>query len=333
MFVSVKQLYLLIVGALVASLGAITTPLAFAGSAGDQFTSVAVGGSVGGGSNGDDEASATDSTTNGEEGRDFDAQGTINTRTDITESLSYNLEGSWNIQVRNGEVVQFDVAMAATPSDTNLGKSHSHELLNYQPTTVGVLDSNNNFFTSGMIDIGTNGKVSWQNVPVVITFRDNGGTITITLDDTKAGHHFAGQPLTGTVESITPCLENPGPAMSIENICQAAGTANDEGNGDTGAGFSGGSSQFTVTIDSDTFGPNETPGVSGKVNDGAAGTVAQVDVLDSSGKVVYNTVAGVSSDGSFFTTLKEFSPGQYNVVVTYHGKTGTANFEVVETGT
>jgi hypothetical protein len=125
--------------------------------------------------------------------------------------------------------------------------------------------------------------------------------------------------------------------MSIENLCEAAGTANDTGNnGGTSAGVSNGGSsgsQFTVTIDSDTFGPNEIPGVSGKVNDGAAGTVAQVDVLDSSGKVVYNTVAGVSSDGSFFTNLKEFSPGQYNVVVTYHDKTGTANFEVVETGT
>ncbi|HZT35677.1 MAG TPA: hypothetical protein VFA15_07140, partial [Nitrososphaera sp.] len=323
------------VGALVASLGTIT-PLAFAGSAGDQFTSVAVGGSVGGGSGGDN-ASATDSSTTGGESRDFDAQGTISTRTDITESLSYDLEGSWNMQVRGGEVTQFDATMAATPSDTNLGKPHSHELLNYQPTTTGVLDSDNNFFTSGLIDVGTNGKVSWQNVPVAITFRNNGETITITVDDTKAGHHFAGQPLTGTIESITPCQENPGPAMSIENLCEAAGTANDTGNnGGTSAGVSNGGSsgsQFTVTIDSDTFGPNEIPGVSGKVNDGAAGTVAQVDVRDSSGKVVYNTVAGVSSDGSFFTNLKEFSPGQYNVVVTYHGKTGTANFEVVETGT
>jgi len=331
-----KQLYLLMVGVLVASFG-ITTPFAFAGPMGGQFTNIAVGGNVGNGNNGDDGTSTTDSSTNEEEGQNFDAQGTISTRTDITESLSYDLEGSWNIQVRSGEVTQFDAAMAATPSDTNLGKPHSHELLNYQPTTTGVLDSDNNFFTSGLIDIGTNGKVSWQNVPVAITFRNNGGTITITVDDTKAGHHFAGQPLTGTIESITPCQENPGPAMSIENLCEAAGTANDTGNNDgTSAGVSNGassSSQFTVTIDSDTFGPNEIPGVSGKVNDGAAGTVAQVDVLDSSGKVVYNTVAGVSSDGSFFTTLKEFSPGQYNVVVTYHGKTGTANFEVVETGT
>lgn len=152
-------------------------------------------------------------------GQSFDAHGTIDTITDITTSLSFHLVGTWVLQVRNGEVTRFEANMDTFPSDTSLGKFHTHQLLNFSPKVVGRLDSDDNFFTTGNINVGTNNNVSWTNVPVVVTIRD-GDTITITLDDTKAGHHFAGQPLTGAVQSISACSEEAGAGMSIFVLCQ-----------------------------------------------------------------------------------------------------------------
>lgn len=152
-------------------------------------------------------------------GQSFDAHGTIDTITDITASLSFHLVGTWALQVRDGEVTKFGANMDSFPSDTALGKSHTHQLLNFSPKVVGRLDSDNNFFTTGNIEVGTNNKVSWTDVPVVITIR-NGNSITVTLDDTKAGHHFAGQPLTGEVQSIAECSEAAGAGMSVFVLCQ-----------------------------------------------------------------------------------------------------------------
>lgn len=352
--------HLLIAGIVIASL-AIVTPLAFAESAGQNtvvgssavmpsayrasfgplaatgLTEVAVGGAAANPATGNDPASSVSSSSAGEQS--FDASGTINSVSHITTDLSYNLQGTWSLQVRDGNVAKFEADIDATPTSTALGKSHNHQLLNYEADQVGVLDTGNNFFTNGTIDIGTNNSITWSGVPVVITISD-GATITITVDDSQAGHHFAGQPIVGTVELINPCSSKPGPSMSIGDVCESTesgGAATEEGSntsGNTNANANNSSSssgQITVTIDSNTFGPNEIPQISGKAKEGVSGTVAQVDVSDSSGKVVYNTVAGVTADGSFFTTLKTFAPGQYSVVVTYHGNTGTANFEVVET--
>jgi hypothetical protein len=342
MSASDKVLYLLTIGLIVASSG-IVMPLAFAKPVSDQNTSVAIGTSVTNPSTDEGNGTSSSSLQNSEaptaDAQSFDANGTINAVTFITKFLKYDLQGVWSMHVRDGNVVQFEGSMAAIPSSQELGKSHTHQLLNFEPGEIGIRDSDNNFFTNGTIDVGTNNSVTWTGVPVVISIRD-GSSIIIAIDDESAGHHFAGQPIVGTVESIINCSSTPGPAMSIESVCQATETdtgTEEGGNGSVGGSENsggGGSEQIiTVTIDSDRFGPNEIPQVTGKVNDPVSGTVAQVDVSDSSGKVVYNTVAGVSSDGSFFTTLKNFSPGQYTVVVTYHGNTGTASFEVVETGT
>jgi hypothetical protein len=354
--------HILTTGIVIASL-AIVTPLAFAESAGQNMiisssrtampmiayrasfatlaatglTEVAVGGAPANPTTGDAPAppAAPSSPINEQS---FDANGTINSVSHITTDLSYNLQGAWSLQVRDGTVAKFEADIDATPTSTALGKSHTHQLLNYAADQVGVLDSGNNFFTNGTVDIGTNNIITWSGVPVVITIND-GATITITVDDSQAGHHFAGQPIVGTVELLNPCSSKPGPSMSVGGVCEsteggAAATTGGSNTGNTSANAnSSGGDQITVTIDSDTFGPNEIPQIGGKVNNGVSGTVAQVDVSDSSGKVVYNTVAGVTADGSFFTTLKTFAPGQYSVVVTYHGNTGTANFEVVETGT
>jgi len=359
MFSSSKKLYLFstIMALIVTSL-TVVTPLAYAERVEGQIVNVAVAGAPTTGQS-TDQNSQSSQNSNGStaEAQNFDANGSINAITFITKFLSYDLQGVWSMHVRDGNIVQFEANMAAVPSAKQLGKSHTHQLLNYQPAQIGIRDSNNNFFTNGTIDIGTNEKVTWQSVPVVISIID-GASIIISIDDQLAGHHFAGQPIIGTVDSIINCSQTPGASMSIESVCQdneqGVGTGgqeqNDNSNGAAASdntsnnnnsnnsnnnnsnGNSGGQ-QFTVTLDSDTYGQNEIPQITGTIESGAvSGTVAQVDVSDSSGKVVYNTVAGVSADGSFFTTLKNFSPGQYNVVVTYHGNTGSASFQVVKSG-
>ncbi len=355
MFISHKEIYLLAAVLIVSPVGMMTS-LAYANSVDSHgLTTVALRGPAAAPSQTIDQENETTaipaSKAAAADAQSFDANGTINAVTYITKILKFDLRGEWNMQVRDGSIVRFSANMAAVPSSTSLGKSHTHQLLNYNASEIGLRDSNNNFFTNGTIDIGTNDKISWSSVPVVITI-NNGKTITITIDDSQAGHHFAGQPIVGTVESIAECSSVPGAAMSIESLCgpienngpaqggeNATETTtipeNNETNSNATATESSGaessSGKITVNTDSKTYGPNEIPQISGKVKDPVASTVAQVDVSDSSGKVVYNTVAGVSADGNFFTSLKTFSPGQYTVVVTYHGNTGKTSFEVVQT--
>jgi hypothetical protein len=361
-----RELYLLALGLIIASAG-IVAPLAFANPVDIQKTSAIIPGNIKMLDQAPDEGNGTlqqpqtlsDSESIPAGAQSFDANGTINAVTYVSKSLKFDLKGEWAMKVRDGSTVQFDAIMAVTPSSTTQGKAHTHELLNFEPSVVGVRDINNNFFTNGTIDIGTNNNVVWTNVPVIITITD-GSSIIISVDDNKSAHHFAMQPIIGTVESITDCSTEPGAAMSIESVCQsgeteqngtttesgtsspstendsssdgddnksAASTQNRNGEDTTSKGGDG---QITVSLDSDRYAPNETPHVSGKVNNPVAGTVVQVDVSDSRGKIVYNTVAGVGSDGNFFTTLKEFSPGHYSVVATYHGDSATAEFEVIE---
>ncbi|HVX01881.1 MAG TPA: hypothetical protein VHA09_01885 [Nitrososphaera sp.] len=348
MSASGKRLYLLTVCLIMSSLGTAVPPLAFATepAGGDRdVMSIALDANAPsdtGQQTDEDDGESSSMFQNPKpasaDAQNFDANGTINAISFITKSLKYDLQGVWSMHVRDGNAVQFEATMAAIPSSQELGKPHTHQLLNYQPSEIGLRDSDNNFFTNGTIDVGTNNSVTWTGVPVVISIT-NGSSILIALDDEQAGHHFAGQPIVGTVESVIDCSQVPGAAMSIESVCQpeetgaeteGEGGENNSGTEDAGGSINNGS--ITVVADSDTYGPNEIPQISGNVNgDAVSGTVAQVDVSDSSDTVVYNTVAGVAADGSFSTGLKNFDPGQYTVVVTYHGSTGTASFEVIET--
>jgi hypothetical protein len=147
----------------------------------------------------------------------FDAEGAINVVSYITESQRFNLQGTWNLEVKHGSVVKFDSKIDSEPI-AGKGKTHTHQLKNYNPLHTGTLDSDKNFFTRGTIDIGTNGKITWKDVPVSIIIR-NGDTISISLDDSLSDHHFAGQPILGTVESIEACSPTPGPDMSFSEDC------------------------------------------------------------------------------------------------------------------
>lgn len=99
--------------------------------------------------------------------------------------------------------------------------SHTHELQNFVPTgnsTDIVMSPNDTVILEGEIDVGTNGAVSWENVPVSI-YLGNGQTIAVSLDDQATNSHFGGQTVFGLVSAVTPCGA-PGPSMEVLPRCE-----------------------------------------------------------------------------------------------------------------
>ena len=68
------------------------------------------------------------------------------------------------------------------------------------------------------MDVGTNHKVVWKNVPALIDIK-GGKTFSIAVNDKATNSHFAGQPILGVVKSYTHCSDVPGPDMVILPSC------------------------------------------------------------------------------------------------------------------
>jgi hypothetical protein len=60
----------------------------------------------------------------------------------------------------------------------------------------------NDVFLKGVMDVGTNNRIVWKNVPSTISIH-GGKTITISVADNATNHHFASQPVFGLVTSFT----------------------------------------------------------------------------------------------------------------------------------
>jgi hypothetical protein len=149
----------------------------------------------------------------------FNTRGSIN-------SLIYTIHtiwiatGNWSMSVNNGSPTSFNTNM--TWFNNNGTSDHTHEFLNFKPTGGGkvikVQQPVNSVFIKGVMDVGTNHRISWKNVPTTISI--NGGkTITIVLDDKATNHHFAGQPIFGVVTSFVRCSDTPGPNMEVLPPC------------------------------------------------------------------------------------------------------------------
>jgi hypothetical protein len=149
----------------------------------------------------------------------FNTRGSIN-------SLIYTIHtiwiatGNWSMGVNNGSPTSFKTNMSWF--NNNGTSDHTHEFLNFKPTGGGkvikVQQPVNSVFVKGVMDVGTNHKISWKNVPTTISI--NGGkTITILLDDKATNHHFAGQPIFGVVTSFVRCSDTPGPNMEVLPPC------------------------------------------------------------------------------------------------------------------
>ena len=84
----------------------------------------------------------------------------------------------------------------------------------YQKIIMQDSNSIQNLSFDGKMDVGTNGVISWFNVPSQINI-EKGKTITISIDDKQNDNHFGGQAIHGTVNVIKPCGLKPGPQMQI----------------------------------------------------------------------------------------------------------------------
>ena len=95
--------------------------------------------------------------------------------------------------------------------------THTHEFQNFRPSAINkviVQRPDNSVIIRGLVDVGTNHKVVWKDVPALIDIK-GGKTISISLNDKATNSHFASQPILGVVKSYTHCSDIPGPDMII----------------------------------------------------------------------------------------------------------------------
>ena len=128
--------------------------------------------------------------------------------------------GDLDVTLNNGNVVFFNVDM--TWYNISGTSAHTHELTNFKPVSgEGVLSrqiATDSIIIRGVADIGTNGVVSWNEVPISIGI--NGTKIVfISVDKNKTNHHFGGQPILGIANSFVPCSDQPGANMEVLPPC------------------------------------------------------------------------------------------------------------------
>ena len=151
-------------------------------------------------------------------------------RENVSDSTSplYVLAGNWFMGVVDGEVnnLEVDFIMAlengtqmqvysienleniVIPStEQNTGLTSDQELSNNNNL---VLSSTNNYSLSlfGYVDVLTDDRLEWQNVPVSIDIF-NGNTISILLYPSETDNRFKGQPIYGMVTWILDANNNP----------------------------------------------------------------------------------------------------------------------------
>src|SRR5215210_2207285 len=144
----------------------------------------------------------------------FKANGKINSFI-VTSSSAWNATGDWNMIVENGEMINFVTNMAWFNGTTG----HTHDFLNFDSSGEIELPPDNIVTIDGEIDVASNGVISWDGVESIINIGGGGKTITISVDHEATDHHFAGQPIVGTVTSLTPCSDSPGASLEILPPC------------------------------------------------------------------------------------------------------------------
>ncbi len=144
----------------------------------------------------------------------FKATGTIHSYI-VTPASPWNATGDWTLIVEDGEVINFITNMAWFNGTTG----HTHDFLNLESSSDIELPADNIVTIDGEMDVASNGLVTWDEVESSINIGGGGRTITINVDHDETDHHFAGQPIIGTVNSLTPCSDSPGPSMEILPTC------------------------------------------------------------------------------------------------------------------
>jgi hypothetical protein len=124
------------------------------------------------------------------------------------------------MNVDKGNVTFFDTNM--TWYKSNGITSHTHEFQSFKSAgakMISLPQGANNVSFKGIMDVGTNHRIVWKNVPTTINI--NGSkTISISVADNATNRHFAGQPIFGLVTSFISCSDVPGANMEVLPICR-----------------------------------------------------------------------------------------------------------------
>jgi hypothetical protein len=148
----------------------------------------------------------------------FATRGTINSLI-TTPTTKWIATGNWSMNVNAGNLTAFETNMAWYNSSGTA--AHTHEFLNFKTDKEKVISfqqPGNDISIKGVMDVGTNQRVVWKNVPSTIDINGK-KTITISVDDNKTNHHFASQPILGVVTSFVLCSDLPGPNMEVLPPC------------------------------------------------------------------------------------------------------------------
>ncbi|HEY1247931.1 MAG TPA: hypothetical protein VGE97_02980 [Nitrososphaera sp.] len=148
----------------------------------------------------------------------FNSSGTINSLI-IVPQTKWIATGIWTMDVNNGNLSKFLTNMSWF--DEKGGATHTHEFLNFRPNPDSKVISkqpDNSIILRGLMDVGTNKKVVWKDVPTAINIKGQ-NTITISVADSATNNHFASQPILGVVKSFVLCSDVPGAAMEILPPC------------------------------------------------------------------------------------------------------------------
>ena len=146
----------------------------------------------------------------------FLTEGTINSLI-TTPTTKWMTSGNWSMNVNNGNVTLFETNM--TWNNINGTNAHSHEFQNFRVSSpISVNQSDKNISIKGLMDVGTNQRVVWKDIPSSIDINGK-KTISISVDDNKTNQHFASQPILGVVKSFLICSDIPGPNMEVLPPC------------------------------------------------------------------------------------------------------------------
>jgi hypothetical protein len=115
--------------------------------------------------------------------------------------------GNWSMNVDHGNLTKFLTNMSWF--DERGIATHSHEFLNLRPDPAFKVVSqlpNSSLAIRGVMDVGTNHKVVWKNVPALVDIK-GGKTIIISVDNKATNNHFASQPILGVVNTLASALK------------------------------------------------------------------------------------------------------------------------------
>lgn len=124
-----------------------------------------------------------------------------------TPLSNWVVDGNWTLKVENGNLSDFSSNMTWYPTNVTSPniKQHTHSFSNFkvEPNNQNIsLGANNVLQIKGVMDIGAGlDRSYWKSVPAEI--KTAGNTITITLDDSKTGHHFNNYSVFGRIVPIS----------------------------------------------------------------------------------------------------------------------------------